>query len=82
MKKLLFLFLLLVSLNLNAQTDVSEAAPDRSTSQVEMADTLRQSGKIYVVVAVVVVLLSGVLVYLVRLDRRVDKLEKDVAHHA
>ena len=44
----------------------------------EMADALRQSGKIYVVVAAVVIIVAGLLVYLISLDRKVSKLEKDM----
>ncbi|MET4108758.1 CcmD family protein [Hymenobacter sp. UYP22] len=46
--------------------------------QPEMADTLRQSGKIYVVVAVIAVVLAGLLFFLVSLDRRLTRLEKEV----
>jgi hypothetical protein len=44
---------------------------------IEMADTMRQNGKIYVVVAVVLTILIGIILYLVRLDRKITKLEKD-----
>ena len=47
--------------------------------QIEMADAMRASGKIYVVVLVVCVILTGLIVYLVKLDRRVRQLEKEVA---
>ena len=52
-----------------AQT--TEAAP-------AMADDLRASGKIYVVVAVVVVIVAGLLAYLISLDRKVSRLEKEI----
>ena len=42
----------------------------------EMADALRSSGKIYVVVAVLVTILLGLFIYLWRLDRRISKMEK------
>jgi len=42
-----------------------------------MADGLRASGKIYVVVAVVVTILLGLIFYLVQLDRKMKKLERD-----
>ena len=42
----------------------------------EMADGLRQSGKIYVVVASVIVIVAGLLAYLISLDRKVSRLEK------
>lgn len=44
---------------------------------VEMADTMRSNGKIYVVVAVMATILVGLLLYLVRIDRRVTRLEQD-----
>ncbi len=44
--------------------------------QVEMANELRSSGKIYVVVTVLVILLLGFIFYLFSLDRRIKKIEK------
>ncbi|UOQ54656.1 CcmD family protein [Hymenobacter cellulosivorans] len=44
----------------------------------EMADTLRQNGKIYVVVAVITVVLAGLLAFLVSLDRKVGRLEREL----
>ena len=44
-------------------------------AQPEMADGMRSEGKIYVVVAIIVVILVGVLVYLFALDRKLTKLE-------
>ncbi len=43
---------------------------------VEMADKLRDNGKIYVVVLVLLIILLGVLIYLIRLDNKISKLEK------
>jgi len=48
-----------------------------TTKPVEMADGLRANGKIYVVVLVLVTILAGVLFYVVRLDRKISKLEKE-----
>ena len=42
---------------------------------VEMAEGLRSSGKIYVVVAVLVTILLGIVLYLVKLDRKIKKME-------
>lgn len=40
-------------------------------------DTLmRTSGRIYVVVAVMLTILTGIVIYLIRLDRKIGKLEK------
>ncbi|TDN37415.1 hypothetical protein A8B98_02415 [Hymenobacter sp. UV11] len=49
-----------------------------ATDQPEMADALRASGKIYVVVLVIVIILSGLLAYLVRLDGKVSRLEREL----
>jgi len=46
--------------------------------EVEMADTLRQDGKIYVVVAVLLTVLVGLIVYLISVDRKVSRLEKQL----
>lgn len=51
----------------------------RAQDKVEMADMFRSNGKIYVVVAVVLTILAGIVLYLVRLDRKLTKLEKN--HH-
>ena len=45
--------------------------------EVEMADTMRSNGRIYVVVAVLFTILLGLILYLVRIDRKVSKLEKE-----
>jgi hypothetical protein len=43
---------------------------------VEMADTMRSEGKIYVVVAIILVVLSGLIAYLFLLDKKLSKMEK------
>ena len=45
--------------------------------EVEMADSLRQSGKIYVVVVIISIIFLGVVAYLINLDRKISKLEKE-----
>jgi CcmD family protein len=45
---------------------------------VEMATGLYQSGKIYVVVTVLSVIFAGIIVYLVMLDRKISRLEREV----
>lgn len=44
--------------------------------EVEMADTLRSDGKIYVVVAIMLVIFLGLIGYLFLMDRKVTRLEK------
>lgn len=69
MKKITFtLFMLLATLNLFAQG-----------SEIEMADALRNNGKIYVVVVCIVIILLGLLGYLFALDKRLKMLEKKSA---
>lgn len=46
--------------------------------QVEMADELRSSGKIYVVVGVLVTILTGIVLYLIMIDRKVSDIEKKI----
>ena len=36
---------------------------------------LRADGKIYVVMAVVITILTGLIIYLIRLDRKITRLE-------
>ncbi len=43
---------------------------------VEMADSLRSNGKIYVVVICIVIILVGLLAYLFSIDKRLKKIEK------
>ncbi|RPD47216.1 CcmD family protein [Hymenobacter sediminis] len=54
------------------------AAQVATTEEPEMADALRQNGKIYVVVAVIAVVLAGLLFFLISLDRKLTRLEKEV----
>ena len=68
-----YLLLPLLFLTSLAFAQTPEAAP-------AMADDLRTSGKIYVVVAVVAVIVAGLLAYLISLDRKVSRLEKEIKH--
>lgn len=42
----------------------------------EMADQMRSEGKIYVLLAIVLTVLIGLVIYLFLLDRRISRLEK------
>lgn len=46
--------------------------------EAQMADTLRSEGKIYVVVAVILVIFFGLIGFLIYTDRKVSSLEKRV----
>ncbi|WP_426490269.1 CcmD family protein [Hymenobacter sp. 102] len=73
LRKLRPLLALLVALVLPVLRVAAQPA-----DQPEMADALRQNGKIYVVVAVIAVVLGGLLFFLISLDRRLSRLEKEV----
>ena len=47
------------------------------SNNVEMADTMRSNGKIYIVVAVCLTILIGLFLYVFSLDRKLTKLEKE-----
>lgn len=44
---------------------------------VEMADTMRSNGKIYIVVAVCLTILIGLFLYVMRIDMKVRRIEKN-----
>lgn len=46
------------------------------SQEVEMADTMRSNGKIYVIVGIILIILIGLITYLFLLDRKVSRLEK------
>ena len=50
----------------------------QTVEKVEMADVMRASGKIYVVVAVLLLLFIGIVIYLLRLDRKITAIEKEI----
>ncbi|MEO6669578.1 MAG: CcmD family protein [Ferruginibacter sp.] len=53
---------------------MSSFAQDKS---VEMADTMRSNGKIYIVVAVCLTILIGLFLYMMRIDMKMSKIEKN-----
>lgn len=55
---------------------VAATAPQAIAQNAEMADTFRSEGKIYVVVAVVLIVLAGLIIYLFMLDRKLTRLER------
>jgi hypothetical protein len=66
-RSILLVFSMIASLVIWAQN---------GSEEIGMADTMRQNGKIYVVVAVLLTIMAGLIIYLVRLDRKLSKLEK------
>ncbi|WP_118976185.1 CcmD family protein [Taibaiella koreensis] len=47
----------------------------------EMADTFRSSGKIYVVLLVICTIFAGIILFLVFLERKIKKLERNQHNH-
>ncbi len=68
MKKILLSLLLLFSATLLFA---------QQNNDVEMADQMRSSGKIYVVIATIVIIFIGLAVYLFTIDQRLKKIERD-----
>lgn len=67
-KRLLLVCSFFIQLVAAAQTTVSDAAPKDGL--------MRSEGKIYVVMAVVITILAGLILYVLRLDNKITKLEK------
>ena len=76
MKKLIYILLLFIGPFVIAQDKIAISETDYDNQKVEMADTMRSEGKIYVVVAVVLVILMGLIGYTAHIDRKISKLEK------
>lgn len=67
----------MMSLGLSAQkTEIVEE--DYANDRIEMADTMRADGKIYVLVAIIATLFAGFVIYIVITERKVNKLEKSL----
>ncbi|MBA4197306.1 MAG: CcmD family protein [Chitinophaga sp.] len=66
MKKISLLFCLML-------TSIFSFAQDTTNS----TDVLKSNGKIYVVMIIVIVIVTGLFIYLINLDRKVTKLEKE-----
>ena len=60
--------LLLITMFVNAQ---------EGTAKTDFGETLRSNGRIYVVIAVILTILIGLILYVVRLDRKMSKMERE-----
>ena len=50
----------------------------QETDKIDMAEAMRSNGKIYVVVAVIALIFIGLVIFLITIDRKVKKLEKQM----
>ncbi|HLY71234.1 MAG TPA: hypothetical protein VKR53_15980 [Puia sp.] len=69
-------FRLLITLILLLPCAVTYAQDSVANKTPEMATAFRSSGKIYVVIAVLVAILAGLFIYVASLDRKISKIEK------
>jgi hypothetical protein len=69
LKKIYFILSMLVLSSMSAFA--------QQTESVEMADAFRAEGKIYVVITVVAIILTGICIYLISLDKKIGKMEKE-----
>ena len=67
--KILFAFFILVATAQNVWA---------KTSETDFIDLMRSGGKIYVVYLLLGVIVTGILIYLVMLERKVARLEKQI----
>lgn len=66
-----FLSLLALLVLLTSQVALAQ------TASTTMADQMRSDGRIYVVIAVLLTILAGLVLYLVRLEKKIKTLEKE-----
>lgn len=70
-KKILSLLFICVSLVSQAQQMITESGP-------QMADGLRENGKIYVVISVIGIIFAALVIFLVYIERKLKKIEDKV----
>jgi CcmD family protein len=68
MKKIFSLITALIFLNFNAA----------NAQNTEGVDFMRNTGMIYVVVGVIVIIFIGIIAYLISIDRKLTHLEKQI----
>jgi len=73
MAKKIFLLLVCLYMVFPAALLAQGMDPEKQYTAFDM----RHNGKIYVVVTVILIILLGLILYLVRLDRKITKLEKE-----
>jgi ABC-type spermidine/putrescine transport system permease subunit II len=67
-KRILSLLFLLTTVVSNAQ----------ETTSPQMADAMRENGKIYIVISVIALIFLALVLFLVFIERRVKKLEEEL----
>jgi len=72
MRKLKYLFILLLLLSLSTITNAQDGNKESTVGEF-----MRSDQRSYVVIAVMLTILAGLILYIVRLDRKIGKLEKE-----
>ena len=73
MAKKIFLLFVCLYLALPAVLMAQVTDPEKQYTAFDM----RHNGKIYVVVSVILIIFIGMILYLVRIDRKITRLEKE-----
>jgi hypothetical protein len=73
-----FAVLLLICVSVSGAMAQGDSVLNKAGQRVDMATAMRSNGKIYVVVTVLSIILLGFFLYLIRLDRKISKLEKEI----
>ena len=73
MTKKIILLLTCLYMVLPAALQAQVADPEKQYTAFDM----RHNGKIYVVVSVILIIFTGIILYLIRLDRKMTRLEKE-----
>jgi len=76
LKSLMFRLLSVCLLIISSLPTIAQATD--AADQIEMADAFRAEGKIYVVIAVILLIFAGLILYVIRIDRKVKRLEKEL----
>ena len=72
-KKILVVFFSIIAF-------VSKAQLNEDGTEDIMAVAMRSNGKIYVVVAVLTIVLTGILIYVINTDKKITRLEEEIAN--
>lgn len=76
-KYIVVLCLFLVNVSAFAQK-TAIGNQDYNNDAIEMADVMRSEGKIYVLLAIILVIFAGFIFYLFKTEQKLKKLEKEI----
>jgi hypothetical protein len=68
---------LLICMILSFTTAIAQTVDQQNTETGPVNEFFRSDNKIYVAVGILVIIFTCIILYLVRLDRRIGKLEKE-----